>query len=100
MGLGVSRLDLPSSRLGAGLAGEADCLRNLLGDTDLALDLNNSCFYEYIAVMALHYNTHLGLSGGLVTTDEALLTSLGPTGSFCLALLANVLPATPGDLGR
>ena len=44
MGLGASLLDLPSSRLGAGLAGEADCLRNLLGDTDLALDLNNSCF--------------------------------------------------------
>ena len=56
-------------------------------------------FYEYVALMALH-NTHFGLSGGLVTTEEALLTSLGPTGSFCLALLANVLPANPGDLGR
>ena len=100
MGLGVSLLDLPSSRLGAGLAGEADCLRNLLGDTDLALDLNNSCFTNtYIDVIALP-TTHFGLSGGLVTTEEALLTSLGPTGSFCLALLANVLPPNPGDLGR
>ena len=43
MGLGASLLDLPSSRLGAGLAGEADCLRNLLGDRDLALDLKSFC---------------------------------------------------------
>ena len=41
-GLGASLLDLPSSRLGAGLAGDADCLLNLLGDRDLALDLNSS----------------------------------------------------------
>lgn len=34
-------------------------------------------------------------------TDEALDLKIGfPTGSFCLALLANVLPATPGDLER
>ena len=46
------------------------------------------------------YTAHFGLSGGAVTTEEALLTNLGPTGSFCLALLANVLPTTPGDLDR
>ena len=34
-----------------------------------------------------------------MTTEDALdLAGLGPTGSFCLALLAKVLPATPGDL--
>ena len=36
---GASGLDLPSFRLGAGLAGEADCLLKRLGETDLALDL-------------------------------------------------------------
>ena len=38
-GFGASGLDLPSLRLGAGLAGEADCLLNRLGERDLALDL-------------------------------------------------------------
>ena len=36
-----------------------------------------------------------------MTTEAARgLTSLGVTGSLCLALLANVLPTTPGDLDR
>ena len=44
---------------------------------------------------------YLLFSGGLEMTDEALDLKIGfPTGSFCLALLANVLPATPGDLER
>ena len=42
---------------------------------------------------------YLGFSGGLETTEDALDLIKGfPTGSFCLALLANVVPATPGDL--
>ena len=36
-----------------------------------------------------------------MTTEAARgLTGLGVTGSLCLALLANVLPTTPGDLDR
>ena len=36
-----------------------------------------------------------------MTTEAARgLTCLGVTGSLCLALLANVLPTTPGDLDR
>ena len=34
----------------------------------------------------------------MTTEDARDLAGLGPTGSFCLALLAKVLPATPGDL--
>ena len=41
---------------------------------------------------------YLSLFGGLDTTEEALDLIRGlPTGSFCLALLANVLPDIPGD---
>ena len=41
----------------------------------------------------------MGGSGGGITTEDARdLAGLGPTGSCCLALLAKVLPATPGDL--
>jgi len=69
--------------LEAGLAGagDADWGLDLLGDKDLVLVLDFSL--------------------GLETTDDALDLIKGfPTGSFCLARLAKVLPATPGDLDR
>ena len=43
---------------------------------------------------------YFSIIGGLDTTEDALeLERIKgfPTGSFCLARLANVLPAIPGD---
>ena len=39
LGLGWSRLDRPPSGAAAGLAGEADCLRNLRGERERPRDL-------------------------------------------------------------
>ena len=66
----------------------------LLGDKDLVRDLGIVSHCTQLNSWSLPH-----LVGGLEATEAGLdLWRGGPTGSFCLALLENVVPVTPEDL--
>ena len=95
-GFGKSLLDLPGgSFLGITLAGDSDWRLNLLGESDLVLDLqcgskwitplNQKLWFLFVYI---GYTTYLSGSGALDETEEALDRAKGvPIASLCLALV-------------